>query len=70
MNLIEINLMIIEIQLVENRELAVSVNNTLVHHTVFLAADTRLCALMYIDFQPMYYFICKIVVNSHAGFLR
>ena len=39
-NLMEINLMIIEIQGVENGELAVPVNNTLVHHTVFLAADT------------------------------
>ena len=39
-NLIEIGLVVIEIQGVENGELAVPVNNTLVHHTAFLAADT------------------------------
>ena len=38
--------MIIEIQGVENGELAVPENNTLVHHMVFLAADTRLCVIM------------------------
>ena len=39
-NLIEIGPVIIEIQGVENDELAASVNNALVHHTTFLAADT------------------------------
>ena len=46
-NLIEINPVVIEIRGAENGELAVSVNNTLVRHTVFLAADTRPCVLMY-----------------------
>ena len=45
-NLIEIGLVVIEIQGVENGELAVPVNNTLVSHTAFLAADTRPCVLM------------------------
>ena len=40
MNLIEISLVVIEIRGVENNELAVPVNNTLVHHTAFLAAGT------------------------------
>ena len=40
-NLIEIAPVVIEIQGVENGELAVPVNNTLVRHTAFLAADTR-----------------------------
>ena len=39
-NLIEINPVVIEIRGVENGELAVPVNNTLVHHTAFLATDT------------------------------
>ena len=39
-NLIEIGQVVIQIRGVENGELAVPVNNTLVHHTVFLAADT------------------------------
>ena len=45
-NLIEIGVVVIEIQGVENGELAVPVNNTLVRHTAFLAADTRPCVLM------------------------
>ena len=41
MNLIElIDRVVIEIQGAENGELAVPVNNTLVHHMAFLAADT------------------------------
>ena len=39
-NLIEIGLVVIEIRGAENRELAVPVNNTLVHHMAFLATDT------------------------------
>ena len=39
-NLIEISPVVIEIQGTENNELVVPVNNTLVHHTAFLAADT------------------------------
>ena len=36
----EFDRVVIEIRGVENGELAVPVNNTLVHHTAFLAADT------------------------------
>ena len=39
-NLIEISPVVMEIQGVENGELAVPVNNTLVCHTAFLAANT------------------------------
>ena len=39
-NLIEIGPVVIEIRGAENGELAVPVNNTLVHHMAFLAADT------------------------------
>ena len=46
-NLIEIGLVVVEICGVENGELTVPVNNTLVCHTVFLAADTRWCVLIY-----------------------
>ena len=45
-NLIEIGLVVIEIRGAENGELAVPVNNTLVSHTAFLAADTRPCVLI------------------------
>ena len=45
-NLIEIGPVVIEIRGAENGELAVPVNNTLVGHTVFLAADTRPCVLI------------------------
>ena len=45
-NLIEISPVVIEMQRVENGELAVPVNNTLVRHTAFLGADTRPCVLM------------------------
>ena len=40
-NLIEIGPVVIEIRGVENGELVVPVNNTLVCHTAFLAADIR-----------------------------
>ena len=42
-NLLEIGVVVIEISMwgVENSKLAVTVNNTLVSHTAFLAADTR-----------------------------
>ena len=46
MNLIEIGPVVIEIWGVKNGKLAVSVNNTLMHHTAFLAADTWLCVLI------------------------
>ena len=45
-NLIEIGPVIIEIRGAENGKLAVPVNNTLVRHTAFLAADTRPCFLI------------------------
>ena len=45
-NLIEIGSVVIEIRGAENGELAVPVNNTLVSHTAFLAADTRPCVLV------------------------
>ena len=45
-NLIEMGLVVIEIRGVENGELAVPLNNTLVRHTAFLAIDTRPCVLM------------------------
>ena len=39
-NLIEISLVVLEIRGLENGELAVPVNSTLVRHMAFLAADT------------------------------
>ena len=42
----EISPVVIEIRGVENSELAVPVNNTLVCHTAFLAANTQLCVLI------------------------
>ena len=45
-NLIEIGPVVIVIQGAENGELVVPVNSTLVRHTAFLAADTRLCVLI------------------------
>ena len=41
MTLIEIDPVVIEIRRIENDKLVVPVNNTLVCHTAFLAADTR-----------------------------
>ena len=45
-NLIGISLVVIEIRGVENGELAVPVNNMLVRHTSFLAADTQLDTML------------------------
>ena len=45
-DLIEISPVVIEIQGVENGELAVPVNNTLVRYMAFLAADTQSCVLI------------------------
>ena len=56
-NLIELGLVGIEIQGVENGELAVPVNNTLVSHTAFLVADTRPCVL--INYKLLVEFYCK-----------
>ena len=57
-NLIEIGPVVIEIQGVENGKLAVPINNTLVRHTAFLAANTRSCVLIYIQYseQQSYYY--------------
>ena len=46
--------MVIEIQGVENGELAVPVNNTLMSHMAFLAAYTRPCVLITIHVKFMY----------------
>ena len=46
MNLIEIGPVVIEIRGAESGELAVPVNNILVRHTAFLAADTQPCVLI------------------------
>ena len=46
MNLIEIGPVVIEIRRAENGEVAVPVNNTLVSHTAFFAADTQPCVLI------------------------
>ena len=46
MNLLEINPVIIEIRGVENGELVVPVNNTLVCHTAFLDANTGPCVVI------------------------
>ena len=53
-NLMEIGLVVIEIQGAENGKLVVPVNNTLVRHTAFLAADTRLCVLIIIVHSTSY----------------
>ena len=45
-NFIEIGPVVIEIRGAENGKLAVPVNNTLVSHTAFLAADRRHCVLI------------------------
>ena len=45
-NLIEIGPVVIDIRGAENGELVVPVNYKLVHHTAFLATDTRLCVLI------------------------
>ena len=62
---------VIEIRGVENGELAVAVNNTLVCHTAFLAADTRPCVLMYEltymckkkEWESKSHSICKQVIK-------
>ena len=45
-NLIETSPAVIKIQGLENSNLAVPVNNTLVHLTSFLATDTQPCVLI------------------------
>ena len=50
-NLIEIGPVVVEIPGAENGELAVPVNNTLVSHTAFLAADIQPCILIMLFLQ-------------------
>ena len=54
-NLIKSGLVVIEIRGAENSELVVPVNNTLVHHTAFLAADTQPCVLMFKEKRSLYW---------------
>ena len=54
-NLIEIGPVVIEIRGAENGELVVPVNNTLMRHTAFLAADTRPCVLISQTTGPFYF---------------
>ena len=51
MNLIEIGLVVIDIREIENGELAVPINNTLVHHMAFFTTDTQPCVLMLLSPQ-------------------
>ena len=55
-NLIEISPVVIEIQGVENGKLVVPVNNTLVRHMTFLAADTRPCVLISVKSIAFYHY--------------
>ena len=69
-NLIEIGPVVIEIRGAENGELAVPVNNTLVSHTAFLAADTRPCVLirmllLHYNFHKLYLF--KVIVANTSS---
>ena len=67
-NLIEIGPVVTEKQGVENGELAVPVNNTLVRHTAFLAADTQPCILMI--FKTACKYIHIIHIFSHAYWIK
>ena len=66
-NLIEISPVVIEIRGAENGKLAVPVNNTLVSHTAFLAADTQPYVLIQEMISeggrrpPMRYFVWLLV---------
>ena len=66
MNLIEIGLVVIEIRGIENSELEVPVNNTLVRHTAFLAADTRPCVL--ISYVNMFTYIFTYMYMAILSF--
>ena len=65
MNLIEIGPVVIEIRGAENGELVVPVNNTLVSHTAFLAADTRPCVLISDAITAIAYFITDLYSASY-----
>ena len=60
-SLIEIGPVVIEIRGAKNGELAVPVNNTLVSHMAFLAADTRPCVLIIHSNHKLQLFLyCKL----------
>ena len=59
-NLIEIGPVVMEMQRVENGDLMVPVNNTIVCCTSFLAADTQPCVLI-----PIIISILLDVFNMH-----
>ena len=63
-NLIEIGQVVIEIRGVENGELAVLVNNILVHYTAFLAADTRPCVFI------AFYLYFGWIINGNRSQIR
>ena len=63
-NVIEIGPVVIEIRGAENGDLAVPVNNTLVSHTAFLAADTQPCVLMWIWRENVQ---CLYALYKHTG---
>ena len=72
MNLIENGPVVIGIRGAENGELAVLVNNTLVHHTAFLAADARPCVLITVHgsqvfSNPVTY---KPVITLSQGYMQ
>ena len=69
MNLIEISPVVIEIRGVENGKLAIPVNNTLVYHTAFLAADTRPCVLILSLVLTGYGFVLPCVHFLHLALL-
>ena len=64
LNLIEIGPVVTELRGAENGELAFLVNNTLVSHMAFLAADTRPCVLITIP-QHIFCFLS----NNFSDFL-
>ena len=47
-NFVQIGPVVLEIRWIENNHFAVPVNNALVYHSSFLAADTGPCVLIYI----------------------
>ena len=69
-NLIEIGPVVIDIRGAENGELAIPVNNILVSHMAFLAADIRPCVsiyisyLGYIDIKSSYNYLYGIYVRQ------
>ena len=65
-NLIEIGPVSIEIRGAKNGELVVPVNNTLVIHTAFLAADTRPCVLI-ICFTVI---LCVYIIVLYLSYMK